>query len=221
MFYDFRPDRRTQRGQMVKKVQDYYFKKAQKEGYPARSVYKLEEAQKKYRLLRPGDRVLDVGCRPGSWSLYAARVVGGRGLVVGLDLNPGKKLHVTGGAPIITEVADIMDPEVVELIRGHCRRFDVIISDIAPRTTGNRWADQQLSLRLSHRVFELAADFLKPKGNFYCKVFEGEDFRPFVQEVRRVFSMVKIFKPESSRKESREVFILATGFSGKAVSGTG
>jgi len=193
----------------VKEVQDFYFKKARREGYPARSVYKLEEAQQKYRLLAAGDKVLDLGCRPGSWSMYAAKVVGRRGLVVGVDCQPGRRIVVAGGAPIVIERADVMDETVIEVIGRHCRRFDVVLSDMAPRTTGNRWADQQHSLRLARRVFELATVLLRPGGNLYVKVFEGEDFRDFVQTVRARFRTTRIFKPKSSRKESREVFVLA------------
>lgn len=196
----------------MKEVQDYYFKKAKKDGYPARSVYKLEEAQKKHGLLKSGDKVLDLGCQPGSWSMYAAKAVGHHGLVVGVDCNRGKAIQSRGGAKVISFCADIMEEETVARITEHCRQFDAVISDIAPRTTGNKWADQQLSLRLSQRVLELAQTLLREGGNFYCKVFEGEDFRDFFTEAKRHFRTAKVFKPQSSRKESREVFVLGIGF---------
>lgn len=196
----------------MKEVQDFYFKKAKKEGYPARSVYKLEEAQKKYRLLKSGDKILDLGCQPGSWSMYAAKTVGAQGLVVGVDCTRGKAVQSKGGARIISFCADILDEETVGKITERCRRFDVVISDIAPRTTGNKWSDQQLSLRLSRRVLELAQLLLRPGGNFFCKVFEGEDFKEFVSDAKRVFKIAKVFKPQSSRKESREVFVLGMGY---------
>jgi 23S rRNA (uridine2552-2'-O)-methyltransferase len=192
----------------VKEVQDYYFKKAKKEGYPARSVYKLEEVQKKYGLLQSGNKILDLGCQPGSWSMYAARIAGPGGLVVGVDRNRGKTITSPGGARIVTLCGDIMEDAVVDLITSECLLFDVIISDIAPRTSGNKWADQQLSLRLSRRVLQLTGSLLRPGGNFYCKVFEGEDFRDLFAEAKGLFQRAKVFKPKSSRKESREVFIL-------------
>lgn len=195
----------------LKEIQDYYFKKAKKEGYPARSVYKLEEIQKKFRLLKRGDKILDLGCQPGSWSMYAAKIAGPPGLVVGIDLGPGKKKQIAGGAPILTFVADIMSDQTVELIRRQSCSFDVVMSDIAPRTSGNKWADQQLSIRLSLRVVELADIFLDEGGNFYCKVFEGEDFKEFVGEIKKRYKTAKIFKPKSSRKESREVFVVGLG----------
>lgn len=198
----------------MKKVQDYYFKKAKKEGYPARSVYKLEEAQKKHHFLKKGDRVLDLGCQPGSWSLYLAKILGPSGLVVGVDLQIGKGLSAAGGAPIKVLTADIMTDETVAGVRRACQNYSAVVSDMAPRTTGNKWADQQHSLDLARRALELAGLLLRPGGAFYCKVFEGEDFREYVDEVRKVFAQVKIVKPMSSRKESREVFVLGLNFRG-------
>lgn len=194
----------------VKKVQDHYFKKAKKEGYPARSVYKLEEADKKYHILKKGDKVLDIGCQPGSWSMYAAKVVGPGGLVVGVDLNEG---NIQGGGVKIHAIAgDILDPATVQQVHKIAEKFNAVISDMAPQTTGNKWTDQQQSLELARRALEVATEFLKAGGNFYCKVFEGEDFKGFVDSVREYFSKTKIVKPQSSRKESREVFVLGMEF---------
>jgi 23S rRNA (uridine2552-2'-O)-methyltransferase len=197
---------------MVKKVQDYYFKKAKKEKYPARSVYKLEEAQEKYAILKKGDTVLDLGCHPGSWSLYSAKIVGASGLVVGIDLNRWDKVQQTGKAKIIALCADIMAPDTISLLAEYAGKYDVVLSDMAPRTTGNKWADQQHSLNLSRQALFLAEQLLKSGGNFYCKVFEGEDFKLFFESVAERFEFAKIVKPKSSRKESREVFILAKGY---------
>lgn len=195
---------------IVKKVQDHYFKKAKKEGYPARSVYKLEEADKKHRILKKGDKILDIGCQPGSWSMYAAKVTGPGGLVVSIDLNEG---NIQGsGAKIHVIAGDILDHEIVEQVHKIAEKFNAVISDMAPKTTGNKWADQQQSLDLARRALEVATEFLKDGGNFYCKVFEGEDFKDFVDSVREYFSKTKIVKPKSSRKESREVFVLGMDF---------
>ncbi|MFZ5774468.1 MAG: RlmE family RNA methyltransferase [Thermodesulfobacteriota bacterium] len=204
----------------MKEVQDYYFKKAKKEGYPARSVYKLEEAQLKHRLLKRGDRVLDLGCQPGSWTMYAAAVVGPEGLVVGVDLNFGQIRTKGKSAPVHFLHGDIMTDAVLERVREICPSCDVLLSDMAPRTTGNKWADQQQSLALSRRVLEIALAMLAPGGNLYCKVFEGEDFKEFVDEVRRHFSATKIVKPKSSRPESREVFVLGMGLHGTGIVST-
>ena len=196
----------------MRKVQDYYFKKAKKENYPARSVYKLEEAQKKHRFIKSGDTVLDFGCYPGSWSIYAARVVGPQGLVVGVDLQEAKKISIAKAAEIIWFCDDIMSDDIIGNVQEIRKNFRIVLSDIAPRTSGNKWVDQQQSLTLARRVLELAANLLKKDGNFYVKVFEGEDFKEFVDSVRKSFKTVKIVKPKSSRSESPEVFVLAIGF---------
>ncbi len=196
----------------MKKVQDYYFKKAKKEKYPARSVYKLEEAQQKYHLLKKGDRVLDLGCNPGSWSIYAAKTVGPQGLVVGVDLQSTKKVSYANAAAIQSIKADIMDSELSGNLRNLCDSFDVVISDIGPQTSGNKWVDQQKSLTLARRTIEIAGELLEEDGNYYCKVFQGEDFPDFVEEVRRLFKKVKVVKPKSSRTESREVYVLGENY---------
>lgn len=197
----------------MKEVQDFYFKKAKKEGYPARSVYKLEEAQQKYHLLHKGDAVLDLGCQPGSWSLYAAKVVGPAGVVVGVDIQTGNDFKLrAGSAPIHFFHDNAFTDETEARIRAVRERFQVVLSDMAPRTSGNRWTDQQLSLRLARRVVELARKFLAPGGNFYCKVFEGEDFKELVDELRPLCGQVKVVKPKSSRSESREVFLLGLAY---------
>ena len=196
----------------MRKVQDYYYKKAKKENYPARSVYKLEEAQKKYQFLKSGNTVLDLGCQPGSWSMYAAKIVGPKGLVVGVDLQEGNKVNSAKAAEIVWFYDDIMADDIVEKIQGIRESFRNILSDIAPRTSGNKWVDQQQSLNLARRVLELAEKLLESGGNLYVKVFEGEDFKEFVDSVRKSFKTVKIVKPKSSRSESREVFVLGLGY---------
>lgn len=196
----------------MRKVRDYYYKKAKKDKYPARSIYKLEEVQHKYRLLKRGDSVLDFGCHPGSWSLYAAEQVGPKGVVVGVDLQETKKTPRPGSADIHWFCQDIMDPELIGLLRRIRPAFKVIISDIAPKTTGNRWADHQQSMQLVNHTLYLAEQLLYEKGNYLCKIFQGGDMPEFVANLKQRFTTVKVIKPESSRKESREVFVLATGY---------
>jgi 23S rRNA (uridine2552-2'-O)-methyltransferase len=196
----------------VRKVKDYYFKKAKKEKYPARSVYKLEEVQNKYHVLRPGDSVLDLGCHPGSWSLYASEVVGVKGIVVGVDLQETAAVPRQGGSEIHWLQQDIMDPELMEKVRKFRPAFKIIISDLAPKTTGHRWADHQQSLQLVRWTLVLAQTLLHEHGHYICKVFQGEDFPEFVQEVKGLFEMVKVVKPKSSRSESREVFVLGMNY---------
>lgn len=196
----------------MRKEQDFYFHKAKKENYPARSVYKLEEAQKKHKFLKRRQRVLDLGCHPGSWSLYTAKLLGEGGLVMGVDLQhtdiPPQKDH----AEIRWLCYDVYADELITELRRQQSGFHVLISDMAPSTTGNRFADHQQSLRLVRRALELARLLLHENGSFYCKVFQGEDFPVFVEECRQLFTDVKIIKPQSSRVESREVFVLGMGF---------
>jgi 23S rRNA (uridine2552-2'-O)-methyltransferase len=197
----------------MRKVKDFYYQKAKQDKYPARSIYKLEEAQKKYHFLRRGDSVLDLGCCPGSWSLYASEVVGETGIVVGVDLQETAQAPPRpGGAPIHWIVADIMAPELVAQVRKIRPAFKNLISDLAPKTTGNRWADHQQSLNLVRQTLLMAEILLHEKGNFFCKAFQGEDFPAFVEEVQARFEQVKVVKPKSSRTESREVFVLGLGF---------
>lgn len=196
----------------MRKVKDYYYKKAKKDKYPARSVYKLEEVQAKYRIIRPGDSVLDLGCHPGSWSLYASKLVGPKGLVVGADLQQTEQAVRPGGAAIHWLCHDITDKDFIHLVRKIRSGFKVIISDMAPKTTGNKWADAQQSINLVYISLELADALLLNRGNYICKVFQGGDFPVFVEDVKKRFSKVKIIKPKSSRTESREVFVLGMDF---------
>ena len=196
----------------MKKVKDHYYKKAKKEKYPSRSVYKLEEIQQKYRILKPGDRVLDLGYRPGSWTMFAARTIGAKGLVVGIDLHRGKNPYVTGAAEIRLHHADIFSEDALNTIKKECPSFNVVLSDLAPKTTGHKLADHLQSVELSKRALELAESLLSNGGTFYCKVFQGEDFPLFVNEIRRCFKTTKVVKPKSSRSESREVFVLGREF---------
>ncbi|MCW5206772.1 RlmE family RNA methyltransferase [Desulfobulbus sp. F5] len=196
----------------MRKEQDFYFHKAKKDNYPARSVYKLEEAQKKHKFLKRRQRVLDLGCHPGSWSLYTAKLLGEGGLVMGVDLQhtdiPPQKDH----AEIRWLCYDVYADELITELRRQQSGFHVLISDMAPSTTGNRFTDHQQSLRLVRRALELAGLLLHENGSFYCKVFQGEDFPAFVEECKQHFAEVKIIKPQSSRVESREVFVLGMGF---------
>ena len=192
----------------MKKVRDHYFNKARKDNYPARSVYKLEEVQKKYQLIRKNNRVLDLGCSPGSWSLYAAKIVGSGGRVTGLDLQPVRVKNQAAWLEFIR--GDIFSgmPWLTD------RLFDVILSDMAPHTSGNKFTDHIRSVELAARALEICRTALKRGGVFYCKVFQGEDFPGFVTEVRKLFKQVKVVKPKSSRSESREVFVLGLKFKG-------
>lgn len=196
----------------MRKVNDFYSRKAKKEKYPARSIYKLEEVQRKYKFIHRGDSVLDLGCYPGSWSIYASEIAGPKGVVVGVDLQQADCSAKAGGSKIHWLCLDITKPELIPLVRKIRPAFRVLISDLAPQTSGNRWVDAQKSLDLVNTTLSLAELLLLNKGHYICKVFQGQDFPAFVQEVRKRFSMVKVIKPQSSRVESREVFVLGMNY---------
>ena len=189
----------------MKKVRDHYFKKARKQGFPARSVFKLEEAQKKYRFLKPGQAVLDLGACPGSWSKYAAGVAGPKGLVVAVDI---QKLSVMADNIRVLQ-RDVYDLKLSEL-REISPYFAVVLSDMAPKTTGRKDVDHFRSVALAERALVLARELLKPGGTFFCKVFQGEDFPSFRNDCRESFRSVRVVKPKSSRPESVELFLLCT-----------
>ncbi len=192
---------------MAFRPRDHYFKKAKAEKYPARSVYKLQEADRKYRLLKAGQAVLDLGAAPGSWSKYVLKKIGPKGIVVGVDLSPVKISH-----PRFRFLqADIFSVSDAELLRLAERpRFDVVLSDMAPKTTGDRSGDHFRSITLAERALELAEALLAPGGAFMVKVFEGEAFPRFVESVKTRLGPVKRFRPKSTRSSSREIFVLVT-----------
>ena len=192
---------------MLKNRKDFYFRKAKEEGYNARSVYKLFELNKKYNLIKKGDRVLDLGCSPGSWLQGAAKIAGFNGLVVGVDILPVNKIK---GVNFIQ--ADITDKTTVDMIKSFSEGFDVVLSDMAPKTSGIRELDHNKSIYLSEKAVGICKEVLVEKGNFLCKVFQGGYFKEFLDEVRKEFEFVKSSKPESSRKESKEIYVICKGF---------
>ena len=187
-------------------VQDHYFLKAKKEHYLARAIYKLEEIQKKYKILRVGDRVLDLGAAPGSWIQLTGGIVGKSGLVVGIDLKP---IGHTFPNNVLTLQGDIFDLEFVETaLHGHVP-FDIVLSDMAPATSGIRVADSARSALLFERAFEIARGALKPGGTFLAKIFHGSEFHQLLAEVKKDFGQTRAIRPEATRKQSREIYILA------------
>jgi 23S rRNA (uridine2552-2'-O)-methyltransferase len=186
---------------------DAFFRKARGAGFAARSVYKLEEIDRKLRLLRAGDRVLDLGCRPGSWLQYALKVVGPHGAVVGIDRDP--LTHPIPGARVLH--ADLMATPDSELL-GNLAAFDAVLSDMAPNTTGIRAADQARSATLFEEALARAERLLAPGGAFVGKIFMGPDVETLRKRMTARFSEVRTLKPEGSRTESIEVYLVGKGF---------
>ena len=186
------------------KWEDHYTRKAKKDNFPARSVFKLQEIQQKYQLLKKGGKILDLGCSPGSWLIYASQQVGEKGWVVGIDIKP---VTVTVPANGVVIEQDIFSgPEVLEALDG--KRFHVVMSDMAPSTTGNKHVDSARSYNLSEAALLVARDTLLPGGAFICKIFQGEDFDRFLALVRNDYKSYKIYKPKSTRKASKEIYII-------------
>lgn len=185
--------------------QDAYGKRARREGYPARSVYKLEEIDRRARLLRRGQRVLDLGAAPGSWLLYAADVVGAEGKVVGIDL---QELRTPLPPNATFQQKDVRNVESAEL-----GRFDVVLSDMAPSTTGHRSTDQARSFDLFMMALDVARRVLAPGGSFCAKLFQGPDLKRAQAAVAATFAQTRIVRPKATRTESYEVFIVGMGFS--------
>ena len=192
----------------MKNRHDHYFRKAKQQDFAARSVYKIEEIDRKHGLIRPGNAVLDLGCRPGSWMQYAARKVGSRGKVVGIDLR-----SVERALPDNCVVLQ-MDAERIDLavLSGHVRRFQVVLSDMAPDTTGVKFVDQVRSMNLCEAALAAARRLLSPGGHFVTKIFQGPGFEEFLKDVRRSFRKVHVVKPKSSRKESKEIYVVGKGY---------
>ncbi|MCY4643645.1 MAG: RlmE family RNA methyltransferase [Bacteriovoracales bacterium] len=192
------------------KVKDHFYKKAKKEKYLARSVYKLEEIDKKFKILQRGMRVLDLGYHPGSWAQYASKVVAERGLVVGVDLRPGgpRLGQLKNVKTYQNDVYTLCSPEDVE----EKTPFDVVLSDMAPKTTGIKSVDQAKSLELVKRAFDLMPTFLRPGGDAVAKVFEGPESHLFMAQIGKQFDWVGNFKPQSTRSVSKEFFIVMKGF---------
>lgn len=182
---------------------DRYTAKAHKEGFAARSVYKLEEIDRRVRLTRSGLRVLDLGAAPGSWTQYLADRVGPRGLVVALDLNP---LRVAVPAHVRASALDVLAAPVADIAA--LGPFDLVASDMAPHTTGLREADAARSAELVERAIAIADGCLGKGGAFVAKIFQGEDFERVRGLLRARYEEVRVLKPEASRRESVEIFLV-------------
>jgi len=194
---------------MARELHDHWFKQAKREGYRSRAVYKLREIDQKRKLLSPGDAVLDCGCAPGSWVQYAAQQIGDDGVVVGIDLLditplPGHNIHLVEG-----DLGAVDDATLLNLAgRSGTGRFDVILSDMAPNTTGHRDTDHHRSMSLCELVLQRSGTLLRSEGNLVMKAFEGTNFQELVQRVQKCFGEVRTMRPTASRSVSREMFIV-------------
>ena len=195
---------------MAYNPKDYFFHKAKKENYAARAVFKLQEINDRFQILKTGYKVLDLGAAPGSWSQLASEKVGKQGRILGIDIQP-IKLTMQNSVFITADMRDL-DLGAVMTTHGITPPFDVVLSDMAPKTTGIRITDQARSLELSELALHTAERFLRDRGSFVCKLFHSEDFNNFRDQLRARFGKVDVLRPKSTRKESKEIFFIATQY---------
>lgn len=189
---------------------DFYFRKAKKEGLRARSAFKIDEILRRHRLLRKGDAVLDLGAAPGGFLQILAESVGETGVAVGVDLEPIRNL----GKPWVrTAVVDLLAPDALDRIRAlHPGPFQLVASDMAPKTIGVKITDEARSLELVRMALAVARATLAPGGAFVAKVFMGGDFPGLKEELRAGFDKVQVVRPQATRESSYEVYVLGTGY---------
>jgi 23S rRNA (uridine2552-2'-O)-methyltransferase len=194
---------------LAEHANDEYVKRALKEGWRSRAVYKLEEIQQRERLLRPGIRCVDLGAAPGSWSQYAARLLAGRGRIVATDILP---MDAIPGVEFV--LGDFREPAVLDevLLKIGADKVDLVLSDMAPNMAGIDAVDQPRSMHLAELAFEFADRVLVPGGDLLVKLFQGEGFDQIIRSARGSFGRVSTKKPKASRTRSAEIYLLARQF---------
>jgi 23S rRNA (uridine2552-2'-O)-methyltransferase len=185
---------------------DYYYRKAKEEKYRSRAAYKLFQAVEKYGFMRRGDVVVDLGAAPGGWIQAARKIVGRKGFVLGVDIEP---IEPFSSRNVQTIIGDVREQDtvqrIVELIP---RKADVVVSDVSPNVSGVWELDHARQIDLAQKALKIANEALKSNGNFFVKVFEGDMLKDFVLRMKRSFDVVKIIKPKASRARSSEIFVL-------------
>lgn len=197
------------------KKDEFFTRKAHQEGYPARSVYKLQEIDKKYKVIPHGGRILDLGASPGSWLQYAASKVGEKGRVVGVDMQPLSILLPRQASFLQKDLFQVSFSDLVSFTP--C--FNAVISDAAPSTTGMKLVDVAKSEELAEKAFEIAKEALCTNGNFLCKIFEGEFRKNFLNSISPYFSFAKFIRPSATMKGSRELYVLGLHFNERVKKG--
>jgi 23S rRNA (uridine2552-2'-O)-methyltransferase len=189
---------------------EYYYRKAKEEKFRSRAAYKLLQVVKKYGFIKPGDVVVDLGAAPGGWTQASSRVVGGAGFVLGVDL---KSIEPMDQPNVRTITGDVTDSQTIQDIKEFLPRpADVVVSDVSPNISGIWELDHARQIDLARNSLRVATSVLKPKGNFFVKVFQGDMLNEFVKEVKQHFSFVKLVKPKASRAKSSELYVLGMNF---------
>ena len=191
---------------------DYYYRLAKKEGFRSRAAYKLIQIQEKYRFIKRGDVVVDLGAAPGGWLQVSRKIVGEDGFVLGVDVKPIKPLEYEN---VKTLIADIKNSETIKLIIGMLpEKADVVLSDLAPNVSGIWELDHARQIDLAEKALKIASKILKIGGTFLVKLFQGDMTNNYISEARKLFSKVKLIKPKASRARSAEIYLLCIGFRG-------
>jgi 23S rRNA (uridine2552-2'-O)-methyltransferase len=197
---------------LERQLNDPYVARAKREGYRSRAAFKLLEIDEKFKVLKPGQKIVDLGAAPGGWSQIAAKVVGPKGRVVGIDLLP---IDPMAGVEFIQ--LDFLDESapgrLIEMLGGPA---DVVMSDMAANTTGHKKTDHLRIIGLAEAAIYFAREILAPGGAFVAKVFQGGTENQLLADLKRDFAVVRHVKPAASRADSAELYVLATGFRGRA-----
>lgn len=190
---------------------DHYFEKAKAQGFVARSIFKLEEIDKSNKLIKPDSVVLDLGCAPGSWLQYVAKKIGKKGAALGIDLSPVNEKFHSRIKTVVDDCLKLTD----DTVRAHMMtlvedfdHFDVVLSDMAPKTSGIKHVDQIRSLELANMALSIAERFLKQGGHVVIKVFGGGEVNELIARMKQLFSTVKQVRPKSVRSVSKEFYVV-------------
>ena len=190
---------------------DIYFKRAIADGWRSRAVFKLEQINKRSQILRKGMICLDLGASPGGWSQYISRKFDGNVKIIAIDILPIEKIE-----SVDFYQGDFTDEVFYEFLLKKTEniKIDLVMSDMAPNISGIKVSDQAKSIYLAELARDVCKEMLKNDGNFICKLFQGEGFDEYIKETRRFFKKVSVFKPDASRTDSAEIFMIAKGFVG-------
>ena len=192
------------------KLGDSYYKKAKQEGYRSRAAFKLIELQERFHIFRPGDYLVDLGAAPGGWLQVAAKFVGPSGKVIGIDL---QAIAPLSHKSVILVQGDVTTREAEERIKKHfSRAADCVISDLSPKLSGIRDADEARSLELNRVALEVTKRLLRPGGSFLIKSFVNQELRAFSAEIERSFRSLERTRPDASRKSSSEIYLFAKNY---------
>lgn len=200
----------TGKGWIKERKNEYYYKKAKEENYRSRATYKLSQTINKYHFIKYGDVVVDLGAAPGGWIQAARKVAGKKGFVLGVDLKP---IEPFVQPYIRTIVGDMTEPEVIEQILSFIpRKADVVLSDMAPNISGVWEVDHARQIDLAIKALDTTKKILRPHGNFFVKVFEGDLLKEYITTLQQHFEEVKFVKPPASRAKSSEMYLLSLDF---------